>query len=238
MSLTRILLLEDDFVLSEILCEFLEEQGFEVTLCEDASNALELAYQKNFDLWLLDVKVPLGQDFANLCEESERLENPGFSLLELLRQARKDTPCIFITSLSSMQDLQKGYNVGCDDFLKKPFELLELNLRIQTLLKRTFSHKKEEFEDLGNGLRFEFISKNLYKQDTIIPLTQKEGKLLVLLLQNANHYVSNERIFEELWDLGQEPSEQSLRAYIKNLRKLIGKEKILTQYNKGYCYVS
>lgn len=227
----KILLLEDDFILSEIICEFLVEQGFEVTHCDDASSALNLAYEKQFDIWLLDVKVPEGDHFLNTSYL------PGFELLKTLREANKTTPCIFITSLSGIQDIQNGYIVGCDDFLKKPFELLELKLRIETLLKRVFQSRIDEYEDFGNGLKFSFVSKMLYQNGKIISLTQKESLLLNLLLQNANSYISQNIIFDELWELDQEPSKLSLRAYIKNLRKIIGKDKIINSHNKGYCYV-
>ncbi|RDU58300.1 response regulator transcription factor [Helicobacter sp. MIT 99-5507] len=231
----KILLLEDDFILSEIICEFLVESGFNVTHCDNANDALNLAYEKQFDIWLLDVKVPSDNEFGNNFIESSNL--PGFELLKTLRETNKTTPCIFITSLSSLQDVQSGYGVGCDDFLKKPFELLELKLRIETLLKRVFKSRLDEFEDFGNGLKFYFVSKILYQDDKKIPLTQKESLLLNLLVQNANSYVSQSVIFDELWELDQEPSELSLRAYIKNIRKIIGKDKILNSHNKGYCYV-
>ena len=198
----RILLLEDDGVLAEILCEFLESEGFSIELCQDASSALSLAYERSFDLWLLDVKVPLGDEL----EAMEAL--PGFEVLKALRQADKTTPCIFITSLSSVQDLQMGYEVGCDDFLRKPFELVELRLRIHTLLKRPFAHRKAQMEDFGNGVSFDVITKTLYKEGEILPLTKKETALLNLLLQHPNTYIPQERIFETLWDMGQEPSEQ------------------------------
>lgn len=227
----KILLLEDDFVLSEILCEFLEEEGFTVSHCVSASEALDLAYEKQFDIWLLDVKVPLGEDF-----ETNSL-SPGFALLKSLREADKATPCIFITSLSSISDLKEGYGVGCDDFLRKPFELTELKLRIQTLLKRTFSHKNEDFIAMHDGFKFDMISKVLYKDSTPVALTQKENMLLSLLLKNAPSYVSVESIFDELWDYNQTPSEMSLRAYIKSLRKVLGKNKILNLQRGGYCYV-
>ena len=226
----KILLLEDDFVLSEIICEFLEEEGFEVAHCISASEALNLAYEKPFDIWLLDVKVPLGEDF-------EHSDSPGFALLKSLREADKKTPCIFITSLSSIGDLKEGYGVGCDDFLRKPFELTELKLRIQTLLKRAFSHKNEDFIALHDGFRFDMISKVLYKDSAPVALTKKENELLSLLLKNTPSYVSVEAIFDELWDFNQEPSEMSLRTYIKNLRKILGKEHILNSQGSGYCYV-
>lgn len=220
---TKILLLEDDFVLSEILIEFLQERGYQVTLCEDANIALETAYEHSFDLWILDVKVPHGN---------------GFSLLKELRECGKNTPTIFITSLSSIEDLQNGYKAGCDDYIKKPFELLELQYRIETLLKRSFAHKDDEFVALPNGFRFGILRQLLYDaQGEVVTLTQKETLLLMLLLQNKNTYVSQENIFATLWEYEQEPSEMSLRAYIKNLRKILGKDCILNQRGRGYCYV-
>lgn len=219
----KILLLEDDFVLSEIMCEFLQEQGYAVSACENAKDALELAYEQHFDMWLLDVKVPGGD---------------GFSLLSELRALGRDTPAIFITSLDRLDDLQCGYKAGCDDYLKKPFELLELHYRIRTLLKRSFSHTNDDFIALDGGLRFEMVSQILLdSQSKPLPLTQKETLLLSLLLQHRGSYVSQELIFETLWEFEQEPSEMSLRAYVKNLRKILGKESIINQRGRGYCYV-
>lgn len=195
----KVLLLEDDDILSEILCEFLEEEGFSIECCNSASDALNLAYEKQFDIWLLDVKVPLGEDFTS---SSSYL--PGFELLKLLREANKTTPCIFITSLSSVFDIKDGYDVGCDDFLKKPFELLELKCRIQTLLKRTFDNKNEIL-DLGDGFSFNLISKTLYKDSSPLALTKKEAMLLHLLLKHTNSYVSINIIFETLWEYDKEP---------------------------------
>lgn len=219
----KILLLEDDFVLSEIICEFLQEQGYEVSVCDNARDALDMAYEQHFDIWLFDVKVPEGN---------------GFSLLTQLRDLGKDTPAIFITSLDRLDDLQYGYKAGCDDYLKKPFELLELHYRIRTLLKRSFSHTNEDFVLLEGGLRFEILTQILFdSHNKPISLTQKETLLLSLLLQNRGSYVAQEIIFETLWAFEQEPSEMSLRAYVKNLRKILGKDSIINQRGRGYCYV-
>lgn len=223
MMSVRILLLEDDFMLSEILCEFLQDKGYQVVLCEDAMRALESAYEQSFDLWIFDVKVPYGS---------------GFEVLSDLRACGKNTPTIFITSLDRIQDVQNGYRVGCDDYLKKPFELLELECRIQTLLKRSFAHKSEDFIVLSNGFRFGIFTQNLLDaNDRVVTLTQKETLLLALLLRHRGSYVSQESIFESLWKYEQEPSEMSLRAYVKNLRKILGKESIINQRGRGYCYV-
>ena len=221
----KILLLEDDFVLSEILCEFLSVEGFSVRHCQSAKAALEAAYEQSFDLWLLDVKVPEGN---------------GFELLRELRALGKETPAIFITSLDRLEDLELGYQVGCDDYLKKPFELLELKCRIHTLLKRSFSHRSEDFISLGEGLRFGMLEQILYKSspegEEIVPITQKETLLLSLLLQHRGSYVSQEAIFRALWQYDEEPSDMSLRVYVKNLRKILGKDSIINQRGRGYCY--
>lgn len=245
----RILLLEDDVSLSEILCEFLEAGGYALTHCEDATSALDLAYERQFDLWIFDAKVPSGADFepdsgagfasnfgANFGVGGGNLSN-GFVLLRRLREAGKTTPCIFITALSAITDVSAGYGVGCDDFLRKPFELEELDLRIKTLLKRTFKSRISEFYELGGGLSFNLVNKILYRDGAIVPLTQKERQLLNLLLQNEGEFVLQEKIFEELWELERTPSSEALRVYVKNLRKIIGRDKILNSHAKGYCYV-
>lgn len=217
----KILLLEDDLNLSELVEEYLIDEGYELTLAMDAQEALNLAYEKNFDLWILDVKVPLGD---------------GFSLLKELRKAGKTTPAIFLTSLNTSGDLKQGFDAGCDDYIKKPFELIELKMRIQSLLKRAFSHKNENFEELGNGYKFNIQSQILYHNDQPLNIPNKEIKLLSLLLKKKNQFISTELIFDELWEYGEEPSELSLRAYVKNLRKILGKDSIINQRGRGYCY--
>ncbi|AJC91100.1 response regulator transcription factor [Campylobacter subantarcticus] len=219
---TQILLLEDDINLGEIVSEFLEEEGFIVTLVDNAQDAQDKAYEKNFDLWILDVKVPLGD---------------GFSVLKNLREAGKYTPAIFMTSLNTTMDLQKGFESGCDDYIKKPFELQELKIRINAILKRSFAHKNEDYEDLGNGFKFVFVSQALYQDDKLLTLPLKELKLLSLLLKNKGKFINTTCIFEEIWEYDQEPSELSLRAYVKNLRKILGKDSIINQRGRGYCYV-
>ena len=218
----KILLLEDDLNLSEIVEEYLADEGYEVELVSDAQEALNAAYEKHFDLWILDVKVPLGD---------------GFSLLKELRKSGKSTPAIFLTSLNTADDLKEGFKSGCDDYIKKPFELAELSLRIESILKRAFAHKNEDYEDLGNGFKFALNSQILYQNDKAITLPSKETKLLLLLLQHKNKFITSEQIFDALWEYGEEPSELSLRAYVKNLRKILGKDCIVNQRGRGYCYV-
>ena len=220
--MTQILLVEDDETLSELISEYLSEQGYDVTVCADAKAALDTAYERNFDILILDVKLPKGD---------------GFSLLRELRRLGDDTPAIFTTSLNALQDLEIGYKSGCDDYLKKPYELKELLLRIQILLKRKFSHVNDEFIELGGGYKFYPSSKTLRQNGQIVNLSNKESELLALFLENKNTLLSKETIFDKIWNYGEEPSELSLRVYVKNLRRILGKDAIINRRGDGYIYV-
>ena len=220
--MTQILLVEDDETLSELISEYLSEQGYDVTVRADAKAALDTAYERNFDILILDVKLPKGD---------------GFSLLRELRRLGDDTPAIFTTSLNALQDLEIGYKSGCDDYLKKPYELKELLLRIQILIKRKFSHVNNEFIELNGGYKFYPSSKTLRQNGQIVNLSNKESELLALFLENKNALLSKETIFEKIWNYGEEPSELSLRVYVKNLRRILGKDAIINRRGDGYIYV-
>ncbi|CAM4107106.1 response regulator transcription factor [Campylobacter armoricus] len=218
----RILLLEDDLSLNEIIKDALEDEGFEVSCVYDAQETLEKAYEKNFDLWIFDVKVPKGN---------------GFEVLKELRESAKSTPAIFLTSLSMLDDVKQGFLVGCDDYIKKPFDIDELIIRVKNIIKRNFNHQKEELISLNSSknISFDPINKTLYQNKKIIDLTNKEKDLLALLLKNRPHFVSLEKIFDEIWTFDEEPTIMSLRVYIKNLRKILGKDIIANQRNIGYA---
>lgn len=220
--MTQILLVEDDETLSELISEYLSEQGYDVTVRADAKAALDTAYERNFDILILDVKLPKGD---------------GFSLLRELRRLGDDTPAIFTTSLNALQDLEIGYKSGCDDYLKKPYELKELLLRIQILIKRKFSHVNDEFIELNDGYKFYPSSKTLRQNGQIVNLSNKESELLALFLENKNALLSKETIFDKIWNYGEEPSELSLRVYVKNLRRILGKDAIVNRRGDGYIYV-
>lgn len=220
--MTQILLVEDDETLSELISEYLSEQGYDVTVRADAKAALDTAYERNFDILILDVKLPKGD---------------GFSLLRELRRLGDDTPAIFTTSLNALQDLEIGYKSGCDDYLKKPYELKELLLRIQILIKRKFSHVNDEFIELNDGYKFYPSSKTLRQNGQIVNLSNKESELLALFLENKNALLSKETIFDKIWNYDEEPSELSLRVYVKNLRRILGKGAIINRRGDGYIYV-
>ena len=220
--MVRILLVEDDETLLDLIIEYLGENGYDVTTTNNAKDALDLAYEQNFDLLILDVKLPKGD---------------GFSLLSSLRELGVSAPSIFTTSLNTIDDLEKGYKSGCDDYLKKPFELKELLIRIQALLKRNFSHNNDELVVISNELSFHPQSKILSKNGEKISISSKESDLLALFLQNKGKILTKDEIFNKIWKFDEEPSELSLRVYIKNLRQILGKDAILNRRGDGYIYV-
>lgn len=222
-NVVQILLLEDDFMLSELIQEFLEECGYSVTVAYDGAEVFDKIYEQHFDLFLFDVKVPIKN---------------GFDVLAELRNQHNFTPTIFITSLSSIDDLSTAYSMGCDDYLRKPFELKELQLRIQTLIKRNFTkitqdNKVQIFKDLS----FDIVNFKLISNDGETILPNKEAKILKLLLSKRGNIVSNDDLFKTAWIFDEDYSEESLRTHIKMLRRLIGKDNIVNFRGQGYMLV-
>jgi DNA-binding response OmpR family regulator len=221
MAQQSILLLEDDLQLSDTIKQFLEYSGYTVYPTYDALEAKDVLYEKNVDLMLLDINVP---------------HQNGFEFLEELRKSGNVTPAIFITSLNAVEDVTKGFEMGCDDYIRKPFALKELLVRIEAISKRNFGVHKEEL-DLGNGYGFNIKGLFLTQNNKKVALRTKEAKLLALFLKNTNKLLSYEAIFEVLWEYDEIPSHGSLRAYINTLRHLLGKERIETIKYSGYRYV-
>ena len=216
----KILLLEDDLNLSETVAEYFDEQGFDVVCVYDGDDAIASIYENHFDLLLLDVNVP---------------NKNGFDVLKEIRAQNNNVPAIFTTSLNSMDSLEEGYNSGCDDYIRKPFELRELLFRVQTILKREFSQKSDVI-NITDDITFNSISNELKQNDEEIKLNLKELKLLKFFLQHPNELLSHDRIYDHVWDYDEEYSDNSLRTYIKNLRKILGKDKIVSLKKLGYRF--
>lgn len=216
----RILLLEDDIQLNATVRQFLQLRGYDVLAAFDAQEAQDRLYEHSVDLMLLDVKVPGGD---------------GIDLLAQLRQEGYDAPAIFITSLNGADDVERGFDAGGDDYIRKPFALKELAVRIEALLRRRYGNRDGRIE-LGEGLVFDAVSGLLTRHDRKVPLKTKELKLLALFLKHPNELIEYDRIFQELWAWDEEPNPASLRTYIGTLRNELGKERIETIKNTGYRF--
>ncbi len=220
----RVLLLEDDITLNETISEHLEELGYEVEVVEDGESALDLVYEQCFDILLLDVNVP---------------SMNGFELLKELRDREVQTPAIFITSLNSVDDLEKGYLSGGDDYIRKPFALKELIVRMENLLKRDYFHtNNSERVEIDEHIYYDIAQNVLFINGKEQILNKKESRLLKFFLKHQDEILSHERIYDRVWDFDETYSEASLRTYIKNLRKLLGKERIVSIKKQGYKFTT
>ncbi len=196
----KILLLEDDKLFNETIEDFLEEEGFEVLSVLDPYSAMDLTYKFKFELYLFDVNLPY---------------ESGFSLLKQLRNAGDKTPTIFLTSRNDKVSLTEGFDVGADDYMKKPIDLDELLLRIRALLRRQLRDDKIE---IGEYI-VDTQAKELYHNGEVIKVGVKAFELLILLLKSKGEVVTIQSIEEELWSSSEEVSLGSVRVYITTLKK-------------------
>ena len=198
----KILLLEDDAILSETLVELLESEAFALTHVDDGQKALDATFSQHFDLFLFDVNV------AYLS---------GFELLKSLRDSDDKTPAIFITALTDIASLSHGFEVGADDYIKKPFDFDELLVRIHALMRKSY-HSYSDTLQVGE-FHFAIEKEELYHKDKFIALSPLELKITKLLFKNLDATMQKEILLDYLGD-GKEMSEGSLRVHINKLRKI------------------
>jgi len=211
----KILIVEDDKDLNETLSDFLGFY-FKVQSSFDGEDCINKVYESKFDLIILDVKLPIKNGF------------------EVAKEIRKfsDVPIIFLTSLDSQKDIEKGFISGADDYIKKPFSLMELKFRIDAILKRVYNnHKKIDIKEYV----FDTQNLELFKNNKKIHLKNKELRLLTLFIKNKNKILTKDDIFNEIYEFDETPNEPSLRVFVSTLRKL-GFE-IETIKNVGYKFV-
>jgi DNA-binding response OmpR family regulator len=211
--------MEDDPVLSDILLDFLRED-YKVDYAFNAEDVYALLANKNYDLFLFDINVT-GQN--------------GLELLEELRSFSDNTPTIFITAYRDTKYLQKAFDAGAHDYIKKPFELEELTARIQNT-KRLFHIETSQQEAISENMSFHPQTKEIQTEDELISLGAKDALLLAYFLKNRSRLISNEELIQNIWDFDSMPSDATLRSHIRTLREIIGKEKIKTVRGEGYLY--
>jgi DNA-binding response OmpR family regulator len=212
--------MEDDVILNEIITEHLEENEHEVISVFDGELAQEKIYSQVFDLLLLDVNVP------NLS---------GFDLLKDIRDKDITTPAIFITSANMLEDIEEGFNVGCDDYIKKPFALKELNIRINNIRRLHNIAPSSKIEVFSN-IFLDMETLCIEKDNQEIHVAQKECEVLVYLIKNKNKYVSIDELSLNIWSYEDAPLSSTIRTYIKNLRKILGENCILNTRGVGYKF--
>ena len=214
----KILLLEDDYNYNESIKEYLESLGFEVDAFFDGESALDAIMQKCYYLFLLDVKVP---------------KISGHELISHIKEAGITTPIIITTSLTDIDNIAIGYELGCNDYLKKPFELKELELRINKLIKKHYKTNSDGEFKLGCGFVFNFTTGELTKELINVNLTSKEQDLVRFLIQRKNTFCDIEVLREHVWE-GKEISYADIRMYIRKIRLKVNDEFIKSSRGLGY----
>ena len=212
----KVLLMEDDAQLSEIIKEYLEENGYDVKLATDGEEAFDMAYEEKFDIFLLDVKVPLMN---------------GFDLLSKLRREGNETPAIFLTSLNGIEDLSRSFEAGCDDYLKKPFHLKELALRIDKVMQSCTlpqSHVK-----LSKSYAYDASTSTLMCDNVTQPLSKRQLQIIDLLARNRGRVVDFDQFRAYVWD-EEYVDNATIRAEVSRLKKSLKEDFIQNIRALGY----
>ncbi|MGB9802124.1 MAG: response regulator transcription factor [Arcobacter sp.] len=217
----NILLLEDDFDYKISIKEYLESLDYKVDDFENGEEALNAIYEKNYHLLILDIKVP------NLS---------GYDLVRTLKKDEKNIPVIFITSLTDINNLSMGYELGCNDYIKKPFSLKELKYRVEQVVKSVYFNANENILKLTEEFYYNTNKMELLRKTEVINLTKKEHEVIFSLLTHKSQFVTFDTLREEVWD-NKYINESDIRVCIKNIRAKTSKTFILNQRGLGYKIV-
>lgn len=218
----KILLAEDEPALGQIIKESLETRNFKVLLCENGDIALKTYQNDSPELLVLDVMMP---------------KKDGFTLAKEIRNIDDTIPIIFLTAKSQTQDVVEGFTIGGNDYLKKPFSMEELIVRINHLLNRTKEQKHAEILEIGE-YTFNFPKQMLqFKNDKNIPLTHREAHLLFHLIKNKNKVLDRSLILNKLWGNDDFFNARSMDVFITKLRKKLKQDPQIEIINvRGFGY--
>lgn len=220
-KLIKILLAEDEPSLGQIIKESLETRNFEVFLCQNGKEAYRTYKNEQPELLVLDVMMPI---------------KDGFTLAKEIRAENSQIPIIFLTAKSQTADVVKGFNLGGDDYLKKPFSMEELIVRINYLLKRKTEIPKFEQFKLGKFI-FNIKTQTLQLNNNIQKLTHRESHLLYHLILNKNQILDRTFILEKLWGEADFFNARSMDVFITKLRKKLKEDATIQIINvRGFGY--
>ncbi|BBF42798.1 phosphate regulon transcriptional regulatory protein PhoB [Lachnospiraceae bacterium KM106-2] len=211
--MANILVVDDEVMINDMIKRNLTLVGHEITQAYDGKEALEKLKNESFDLILLDVMLPYLSGF------------------ELIDQC-KDTPTIFLTAKDNMDDKIRGLTSGAEDYIVKPFEMLELIARINIVLRRN-EHQENEIQI--DAVTIDLGSKTVKRDGAIIELTPQEFRVLEVLIENKNLALSREQLLEKAWDFDYMGDTKTVDVHIQKLRKKLSfEERIKTVYKIGY----
>ena len=224
----KILLVEDDHNFGSILKDYLSLHSYETTLAKNGIEGLEKFKKQSYDLCILDVMMPF---------------KDGFSLATDIRSINDDVPLIFLTAKSLKEDVIKGFKIGADDYLIKPFDSEILLFKIKSIFKRKISLKKatdNKVDYIFSSFRYNSKFRELqFKNDKPVTLSPKEGKLLTLLLDNMNDLTTREEALVKIWNDDNYFTSRSMDVYVTKIRKYLSKDpkiKIENIHGKGFKF--
>ena len=227
-SKKKILLVEDDNNFGSILRDYLTLHSYETTLARNGIEGLEKFRKNNYDLCILDVMMPF---------------KDGFSLASDIRAINDEVPLIFLTAKSLKEDVIKGFKIGADDYLIKPFDSEILLFKIKSIFKRKISLKKatdNKVDYIFSSFRYNSKFRELqFKNDKPVTLSPKEGKLLTLLLDNMNDLTTREEALVKIWNDDNYFTSRSMDVYVTKIRKYLSKDpkiKIENIHGKGFKF--
>jgi DNA-binding response OmpR family regulator len=209
--MTKILLVEDDINFGSVLKEYLKLKDFDIDLAKDGAEGYNRFRSGIYNLIILDVMMP---------------HKDGFTLAEEIRQHDQETPIIFLTARNMKKDIVRGYHVGAEDYLTKPFDTEVLLLKIQAILKRTAKGKLETDQSIFNlgATHFNAELRMLKTKNKEHRLSPKENALLKLLCQHSNTVLKREKALKSIWKEANYFTARSMDVYITKLRKLLKEE--------------
>ncbi len=218
----KIVLAEDEAALGQIIKESLETRDFEVILCQDGEKAFKAYKSESPEIMVLDVMMP---------------KKDGFILAKELREIDDTIPIIFLTAKSQTQDVVEGFTVGGNDYLKKPFSMEELIVRIHNLINRTKLQKTADILEIGD-YSFDFPKQLLtYRTEDTVQLTHREAHLLFHLIKNKNSVLDRSLILNKLWGTDDFFSARSMDVFISKLRKKLKQDDRIQILNvRGFGY--
>lgn len=218
-----ILLVEDDKNLGIVTRDFLEISGYQVILKEDGKEGLKEFRNGTYDLVLLDIMLPLLD---------------GFSVAEEIRKTDCETPFIFLTAKTLKEDKLKGFRIGADDYITKPFSTEELKLRIDAVLRRSKRSNEQRPLIFSIGrYTFDYANHNLSFAEEARQLTRREAELLRLLCINMNNVLRRDLALKTIWGEDDYFMGRSMDVYITKLRKMLGGDpsvSIVNIHNTGF----
>lgn len=218
----KLLLAEDEAALGQIIKESLETRDFEVLLCDNGDKAYNTYKTHQPDILVLDVMMP---------------KKDGFTLAKDIRAIDDSVPIIFLTAKSQTADVVEGFAIGGNDYLKKPFSMEELIVRIHNLLERKNIQNKVAMLTIGD-YTFDFPKQQLtYKNEALVQLTHREAHLLFHLIKNKNQVLDRSIILSHLWGSDDFFAARSMDVFISKLRKKLQKDETIQILNvRGYGY--